>query len=493
MAAALEPVSAANPHAQAPTRRGGLGRRTVKGLTAGLAGLRPPVEGILLAAVAGVLVSAWGFDLIRVTSASMAPTFRGKHYKVACAACGHAWEVDRSAELEPVTSRPRVGEQVAAARCPVCGEETAFTGGEVPQPGDRLLVDKLSYALRAPRRWEAVVFHDPTGSGRRFVKRIVGLPGETVRIHRGEVWTRAPGASEYAPLRKPPEVARALLTTVGDSRCAGGSSAWVASGSTWRFEPGGLVCDASGYNAYRTAASPVSQAAAGLHWVGDLALRLQVDVDAEADREAAATLELTHGRWRAVASWRPAEGAAQLELRGPDSAQRWTARASPDRASARLTLAQIDGQLFLWRDDSLVDFGEPVRLPQDEPLPTEADLAPAAFALQGRGLRVTRWQVLRDVYYTACQRGDDDRSDYLALPAEARSGGRDYLAAPERWPRTLSPGNLRSVEFSLGADEYLMLGDNSPRSLDSRLWEARPGVPRRLIVGRVVGCSRGGL
>ena len=48
----------------------------------------------------------------------------------------------------------------------------------------------------------------------------------------------------------------------------------------------------------------------------------------------------------------------------------------------------------------------------------------------------------------------------------------------------------RNARFELGDDEYLMLGDNSPRSQDSRVWtnsrgaERRHAVPRSALVGR---------
>jgi signal peptidase I len=48
--------------------------------------------------------------------------------------------------------------------------------------GDYVLVDELTYRLRAPERGEVVVFHDPQDYGTYFIKRIIGLPGETVKV-----------------------------------------------------------------------------------------------------------------------------------------------------------------------------------------------------------------------------------------------------------------------------------------------------------------------
>lgn len=52
---------------------------------------------------------------------------------------------------------------------------------------DYLLIDKLSYRLRDPKRGEVVVFQYPKNHQENYIKRIIGLPGETVVIENGEV------------------------------------------------------------------------------------------------------------------------------------------------------------------------------------------------------------------------------------------------------------------------------------------------------------------
>lgn len=53
--------------------------------------------------------------------------------------------------------------------------------------GDYLLIDELTYRLRDPQRGEVVVFHYPKDESLFFIKRIIGLPGERVRIENGSV------------------------------------------------------------------------------------------------------------------------------------------------------------------------------------------------------------------------------------------------------------------------------------------------------------------
>ena len=52
-------------------------------------------------------------------------------------------------------------------------------------PGDRLLVDRLSYRVQEPRVGDAVVVRQPGSAGRIDLKRIAAAPGSTV-IVRGE-------------------------------------------------------------------------------------------------------------------------------------------------------------------------------------------------------------------------------------------------------------------------------------------------------------------
>src|SRR5262249_44966765 len=46
--------------------------------------------------------------------------------------------------------------------------------------GDRVISEKVSYRFRSPRRWEIIAF--TTDSGEKRMKRVAGLPGETVQM-----------------------------------------------------------------------------------------------------------------------------------------------------------------------------------------------------------------------------------------------------------------------------------------------------------------------
>jgi len=55
------------------------------------------------------------------------------------------------------------------------------------QHNDYLIVDQLSYRFKEPQRGEVVVFERHEGFGRRYIKRIIGLPGEVIEIRDGQV------------------------------------------------------------------------------------------------------------------------------------------------------------------------------------------------------------------------------------------------------------------------------------------------------------------
>ncbi len=53
--------------------------------------------------------------------------------------------------------------------------------------GDYLIVDEISYRFRDPQRGEVVIFDYPLNDSQRFVKRIIGLPGEKLVVREQEI------------------------------------------------------------------------------------------------------------------------------------------------------------------------------------------------------------------------------------------------------------------------------------------------------------------
>jgi len=52
---------------------------------------------------------------------------------------------------------------------------------------DYLIVDEISYRFTEPKRGDVIVFYNPNNNSQRFIKRVIGLPGETIKVLEGSV------------------------------------------------------------------------------------------------------------------------------------------------------------------------------------------------------------------------------------------------------------------------------------------------------------------
>ncbi|HZK84918.1 MAG TPA: signal peptidase I [Desulfosporosinus sp.] len=82
------------------------------------------------------------------------------------------------------------------------------TGSMLPtiQLQDRVIVDKLLYKLSILKRGDIIVFHplkNVDSSGDNWIKRIIGLPGETVEIKDGKVFINDGELTESYEMEKP--------------------------------------------------------------------------------------------------------------------------------------------------------------------------------------------------------------------------------------------------------------------------------------------------
>ncbi len=66
-----------------------------------------------------------------------------------------------------------------------------FVRGQSMEPNfhdfDYLIVNEISYRFHGPQRGDVIVFRNPNNLNQRFIKRVIGLPNETVIIKNGQV------------------------------------------------------------------------------------------------------------------------------------------------------------------------------------------------------------------------------------------------------------------------------------------------------------------
>ena len=80
------------------------------------------------------------------------------------------------------------------------GQRTQVSGSSMEttlSDGDHLIVDKISYRFREPQRYEIVVFPYRYEKNTYYIKRIIGLPGETVQIVDGYIYINGKQLDEH--------------------------------------------------------------------------------------------------------------------------------------------------------------------------------------------------------------------------------------------------------------------------------------------------------
>lgn len=71
------------------------------------------------------------------------------------------------------------------------GQRTYVSGSSMENTlsdGDNLIVDKITYRFTDPQRFDIIVFPFQYGEKVYYIKRIIGLPGETIRVQDGEIY-----------------------------------------------------------------------------------------------------------------------------------------------------------------------------------------------------------------------------------------------------------------------------------------------------------------
>lgn len=100
------------------------------------------------------------------------------------------------------------------------------TGSMIPtlNDGEAVLVVRIPYYFREPARGEIIVFKYPLDPSKEYVKRLIGLPGDTVEIKHGKVYVngklleesyiKRPSDDNYGPIKVPKD----SYFVLGDNR-----------------------------------------------------------------------------------------------------------------------------------------------------------------------------------------------------------------------------------------------------------------------------------
>ncbi|HEU4396130.1 MAG TPA: signal peptidase I, partial [Planctomycetota bacterium] len=335
-------------------------------------------------------------------------------------------------------------------------EPTLHGDGEDP---DFILVDKTAFLRRDIERWEVAVFlppghpehhatpvERPDGPRQPFVKRCVGLGGESLDIRGGDAWV------DGALARRTLEVEDAMMVPLYDlgddlrraaERARFGRLGFQVFGMTWGAVEGD---EAPGWSlrGESFAAVPSGGSAARLAFrdrlvnsfvdangrrevpphvdnAGDLEVRLLVEASAPGTVAGADLLEgETRHEFRA--------GPRGIEVRS--GGRTWTSPHGALRPGrpVELRFRNVDDRLTVRVDGEVVLREE---LPARVSIPTDPERGGVELVVEGGPARVGGIRILRDIV---------------------------YLRTDDKWPVHIPPGRL------------FMMGDNTGSSNDSRAW-----------------------
>ena len=451
-----------------------------------------------------------------IPTGSMAPTLMGEHVRFQSPDTGYDYAFDQTALKR---SRP---DTVVPVFDPMISEDRAIGATQVGgilsngRMGDRVLVLKYLYEFFEPDRWDVVVFKnpvDPIGPSQNYIKRLVGGGGEQVLLVDGDVFV-APldgDLSDFRIARRPDHVQASVWQPVYDSNFIPISAqevetrikrrfdgppfkpagkAWkIADTRDWRWDSENLTWldwaddqlpldDFNAYNVYRY--PPIRGEnrlnLRDLHPVSDLRFTAAITPD---DPETFATsLELEARDHRFVFSLEAGEAEVEMLDAGGEMLQSATGGYEPGHGGVldvefvhvdqtmvvRVAGEEVARLEYEWNPLSRLEnttFEFDMERYRTNPRLADLRRPRVRWKFEGSPFSLRGVNVDRDLYY---------RVGRLDTRQQAAANG-PRMDGPLFGSDPLEPARL-------GPDQFMMLGDNSGASRDSRYW----GRPHPLAV-----------
>ena len=471
------------------------------------------VESIQSLVVAFVLAMTFrGFvtEGFVIPTGSMAPTLMGKHVLLKTKATGVTFPLGLDENAEQLRAIDRMPD-------PMLGPN--FPGAGMPQDapkermGDRILVIKCLYPFNEPRRYDVVVFKNPTGpdgASANYIKRLVGLPGERIWLADGDVFA-APNEDgvepeEYRIQRKPEYVQRAVWQSVHDSdfvprhpeRLRRRWQPWT--GEQWDTDGRAFICTDpapstltwdSSVRAIDDWTSYDPNPTRDLFPVADI--RVSASIEAETPEALATTLRISARQHDIELSIRGGEsgGTAEVRMREIGTDDPWVGSGPPaidlddSTGTFNVEFWHVDQAMWLFFDGKRVAY-------------FEYDWSGRERTIHAMG--VAQWDMIVG-HSRIVGRPPSVRWTFEGSPVTLRRVrfDRDLFYRPDgltrkAWDNPTQPGfehvfrdRVRGMgthplkPAMLNDEQYFMLGDNSQASLDSRAW----GNPHPLVAEQV--------
>jgi signal peptidase I len=446
------------------------------------------VQWLLIALILALYFRAFIIEAYRIPTGSMANALKGAHFRLVCPRCG--WRFDHGFESSDyglaVDTLPQSGKEMPRdCRCPNCGFNLRFARPVWITNGDRILVLKCEYQFVEPKRWDVVVFKDPLNPRSNMIKRLVGRPGETVRIIDGDIYIDGAIAAkpkklqdrlwipvydnDYEPV-KPNDKSfnRRAWHEPWKSLDAGGWAADANNPTCFELDSGDKVEelvyeDLSGEGLKAEYAYNGSDFENRAPWCSDLKVRFF------ARSQGSMFVGAQLSKYGQVYRGWVEDGRMRIGKAGKSGVEVLVERPLKAKVleSTMLAFANVDHVLLL-------EFGQDSVRYNLGPGPDDAgqrlvDIEPMVSIFAKGKVGISHLAIFRDIYYTS--------RHWYGGDEVARAAGEEG--------------------FKLNADEFFVLGDNSPNSHDGRWWDGfgignngtayRAGiVPRDYLVGKAI-------
>jgi len=448
-------------------------------------------EWLITAFILAFLFRAFIMEAFRIPTGSMADTLMGAHFRLRCPQCGYPYNYGFIPEKYGFERDyiPHRRIKSLPSRCPSCGFFQP-TGGSMPVAGgDRILVLKCIYQFFEPHRWDVVVFKNPLDPTINYIKRLVALPGDTVEVIDGDVYI------DGKISRKPSKVQKVLWMPVynNDYRPANprrgsfNGHSWQRPlknerDSDWQQAPDNptqftlngpvdeintLFYDSSIGNSFKaTYAYDDVRRYRFMPYCSDLCVRFYVK-----SSDSFGRVGISLSKYETLyQAWVDSDG--QMVICSISNGRKRELKSQPIpfnrlKKPRLLRFANVDHRLIFecGSEKMVYDMGgDP-----EGAGPRETDNRPGIKIFGSGELTVSHIAIFKDIYYTSSKLGNGE------------STGRATEGRP----------------FTLGKDEFFVLGDNSPNSEDGRWWDL-PGkgnngitfrkgvVPRDYLVGKAL-------
>lgn len=252
-----------------------------------------------------------------------------------------------------------------------------------------------------------------------------------------------------------------------------------------------------------------------MHWVGDLAVESWANVKSDSGK---LKVQLVEGGAKFTCTIDVETGTATLDCNrntvefkdaSGSVVEQPTAETSlKGKGNYRILFANVDDQIHLSINNRFVKFDAPTYERTDPTLPRSfpndpddhGDAEPAAIGAQNLDVEISRLKMLRDVYYTSPKSMDQDfiGNENMVGASQGRGQMRQIEKVwkiydnPKLWEssaaKALFSERFRTdpYVFQLDEDQFLPMGDNSPASLDGRVWNGPKYVHRDKLIGRAL-------